>query len=69
MKANKKVYNFTDRQRRRDRSTNIFTIGKYSKWMAKRKFRRDTKKALRLAMLDDDSYIFPYYKQYLWWDD
>lgn len=71
MKKNKKIYNFTDRQRRRDRSLNTIhfhTVGKYWKKRASKQLRMQNKAILRLIQRNEDDLAFVRYRKYMWWD-
>ncbi|MCP4442598.1 MAG: hypothetical protein GY810_27130 [Aureispira sp.] len=72
MKKNKKFYNFTDRQKKRDRSLKIcefYSIGAYSKKRASKKLRRANSRALYKIMIEgEEGVAMPIYRKYMWWD-
>jgi TATA-binding protein-associated factor Taf7 len=71
MKKNKKFYNFTDKQKRRDRSLDqihFHTIGKPFKIIANRSFRRRNNRILQKNISEIEDIPFIRYRKYLWWD-
>lgn len=69
-RKNKKVYNFTEKQRRRDRSLgaiHFHTVSHYSKIQASKKLRRKNSRILRQVFLGNDL-PFVRYRKYMWWD-
>lgn len=68
-KNNKKSYNFTANQKRKDcHRVGRYSIGKPIKIWANRKFRRDNKIVLRETICEQKEYPFIAHKKYLsWW--
>ena len=70
-RKNKKFYNFTEKQKKRDRSLKAFhyyTVGKIWKRWAARKIRASNKKNIYLYIYGDGDYSFEQYRRYMWWD-
>lgn len=71
MKKNKKIYNFTEKQRRRDKSIKViywYTVGKYSKVNANREFRIRNKRILQRNLSENKEIPFLRHRKYMWWD-
>lgn len=70
MKKNKKFYNFTDKQRKRDRSLKAFNpqnVGKWLKIRASRDLRRQNQAILGRIIRGDEEWFylsFVRYRQY-----
>lgn len=71
-RKNKKVYNFTDKQRRRDRSlkhVTFYSIGKHLKTHENKTDRKKVKHTLYLIVnVGLENIEIPHWKKTLWWD-
>ncbi len=71
-KINKKYYNFTEKQKRKDtvytKAIHFHTVGKEWKIAANQKFRRKNKEILSKIILTKKDIPFIRYRKYMWWD-
>ncbi len=71
MRKNKKYYNFTEKQKRKDRKFNGYhfhTVGKFWKRRASKYFRKTDKSTLKRMLAEDIELPLLRYRKYMWWD-